>query len=929
MWYTYIVLLCYFLLRRFLRLQTGCSPLKEKSKSRLNSAAPYLAAGLFTVAFMLIIYAVNGIYPFGSGSVVCDDMVQQTISNYTYFWDYLRSGGKLSLMFNWETAAGAQILTTGFYILKPWEILFTLIVPRDGIVNGIAFLLIFKITAAALSMLFFIRKRFKVNGFWQVFLSLAYALSSFILIYYTNMGWIDAAFMLPFVVLAFLHMTETGKWAPYVLILTYSLTLSLYIAYMLFMFLLLVGGLYMIFIQQKETRKTAIIRFGLTSVLSLALSGVITVPTVYYMLGSTRYSIKSEDSTLDTILKILKTTNSYPNVKYALLFVGTAVLYSLVIIMLVNFNKDKKKSLFFSLSLAVLILPALFENINLIWHVGSYVGFPLRYLYMLSFILVCAGAYCIQSGATIEYFSGKKTAIPLIISLAAGIGANVLMYLKTYSHKDAVEGLTYRYIFTENGGIFISVAFFLLLISYLFAFTIKNKKNTCVLISVFMLAETAMCADVSIGTNSSRDGVLPMYSLDFVDRATKYGDELGLESDNLTRIKDQDTYLNSNYPMFFKFPAMSNFTHLVSEDLTTSMKALGYSQVYTRVLDTSGTILSDALLNIKYTFSKKDLDSDEFTYLHDIGDSKLYEYNYRLPVGLIVSEDFVNTDIVGIGDPFEATNRLYTALGGEGTLIKTDSKKYSSSEGVYEMTIKVEGRRHVYLNIETEKGSKTPNGSLQIAVNGKTVDLSYFGSDVNYRYPNNFNNGMLDLGVHEDEELLVTIGQWKEIGSWIKLTSGQADYTLLDSICSEDRPHASVSMGAKSLTATATAESDNEYLFLPVNDDPGWSCTVNGEDTELTYAMGSFIAVKLTKGENTVELKFLPHGLKTGAIVSLISLVIFIILFIISKLKPINNEKNDLFLRIFEKCYIIGMIAVYALMYGATAICSILYNYIL
>ncbi len=908
---------------------------QKDKKASLRAAAPYAAAGLFAVVFMLVIYAVNGIFPFGSGSVVCDDMVQQTISNYTYFWDYLRSGGKLSLMFNWETAAGAQILTTGFYILKPWEIIFSLIIPRDGIVNGISFLLIFKIVMAAESMLFFLRKKFKIPSFWQVFLSLCYALSSFIIIYYTNMGWIDAAFMLPFIVLAFMYMCDTGKWWPYVLILTYSLTLSLYIAYMLFLFLLLVGGLYMMFIQPKETRKTAIIRFGITSVLSLAMSAVITVPTVYYMLGSTRYSIKSEETTLDTLLKILKATNTYPNVKYALLFVGSAVLWAMFIVLLVNFSHNKKKSIFFTLSLLVLLLPALFENINLIWHVGSYVGFPLRYLYMLSFILVCAAAYCIHSGSAIEFFSGKKTVIPVIISVISGAAGVLLMYFKAYEHKDAVEGLTYRYIFTENAGMYISIAFFLMLVSYVFALTIKNKKIGCVLVSLFMIAETGMCADVSIGTNSNKDGVLPMYSLTFVDRTNAISEDLNLENDNLTRIKDHDTYLNSNYPMFFKFPAMSNFTHLVSEDLTTSMRALGYSQVYTRVLDNSGTLLSDALLNIKYTFSKKDLDPDEYTYMYGVGDSKLYSYNYTLPVGLIVNEDFVSTDIVANDDPFVSTNELFKALGGEGDLITTDEKTFSTDSssadgtGVYEMNIKVEGRRHVYLNVETAKGRKVSNGSLQISLNNKTLDLTYFGSKANYRYPNNFFNGMLDLGVFEDEELTVTVGQWKDIGDWLKLTSGQADYTKLGELCSKEHPHADVTTGARSLTAKATADSDGEYLFLPVNDDPGWTCKVNGKEAELNYAMGSFLAVKLEKGENTVELTFLPHGLKTGAVISLISLAVFIILLIIKKFKPIPNDKDNAFLRIFEKIYYIGMIEVYAIMYGACAICSILYNYIL
>ena len=136
---------------------------------------PYAFAGLVTVAVLLVIYAINGIYPFGSGSVVCDDMVQQTISNYTYFWDYLHSGGDKSLLFNWQTAAGTQVLTTGFYILKPWEIVFTLLCPRDNIVSGIPFLIMFKMSMAAFSMVFFLRKEFKIEPYWQSFLAEAYS----------------------------------------------------------------------------------------------------------------------------------------------------------------------------------------------------------------------------------------------------------------------------------------------------------------------------------------------------------------------------------------------------------------------------------------------------------------------------------------------------------------------------------------------------------------------------------------------------------------------------------------------------------------------------------------------------------------------------------------------------------------------------------
>ena len=50
----------------------------------------------------------------------------------------------------------------------------------------------------------------------------------------------------------------------------------------------------------------------------------------------------------------------------------------------------------------------------------------------------------------------------------------------------------------------------------------------------------------------------------------------------------------------------------------------------------------------------KDFDDSEYTYMYDIGDSRLYSNNYTLPVGLVVNEDFMNIDIVENDDVSES-----------------------------------------------------------------------------------------------------------------------------------------------------------------------------------------------------------------------------------------------------------------------------------
>lgn len=901
----------------------------KNSKINVVNFLPYAFAGLVTIAVVLVVYAVNGIYPFGAGSVVCDDMVQQTISNYTYFWDYLHSGGDKSLLFNWQTAAGTQVLTTGFYILKPWEIVFTLLCPRDGIVNGIPFLIIFKMTMAALSMMFFLRKEFKIEPYWQVFLSVAYSCSAFIIIYYTNMGWIDAAFMFPVLIYFLLRMFRTGKWLPYFLMLTYTLLLSIYISYMVFLFLFFIGFLYLAIVQPKETRKMTIIRFGVTSVLSIAASAVINVPSVYYMFRSTRYSIKSEETAFDTILKILKNPQSYSEVKFSVVFLCSAVFLAFLLILFVNFRQHKKACLFFAASIAILIMPVFFENINLIWHLGSYVGFPLRYMYMLSFILVCMAAYVLQNTKNTAFsIKGVKNIPVLIPAIASAAGGFFLLVSYVYKEVSTVSGLKYNKLLFDDCEKWIMLSFFCFALFYVLCLFVGIKKLSYVLMAGVLIAEIGLLANVSFGTNSDNTKRTAMYSLDFIDDSLEMAEQLKLENDNLSRIKDADVRLNSNFPMFFEYPALANFTHLVSSDMTSTMEALGYSQIYTRVIDSVGTLLSDALLNMKYTFTQKDTDESEYTYMYDIGNTKLYSNNYTLPVGLVVNEDFMNIDIVENNDVFTSNNQLYTALTGDKSPLCTTDEFTFDIDSDFSQTVHVDGKKHVYLHVDIENSS-VYRGSVTILINGRKADLRYFGADVNYNYPNNFHNELIDLGVYENEDVQIDIFAVKNIGKDVNITVGYFDYSKLGSLCEINKDnHAEVTTGPKSLKAVYTSDNDDTYVFIPVTYDEGWSCKVNGEKQDISIAMSSFMAVKLQKGENVIEMNYLPYGMKLGILITVIVALSVLAIIIIEKKKPFSQEASNGFLKVFEKVYYAGMLLSLATVYLLPIAFNIYYYYI-
>lgn len=902
---------------------------RKNRRGALRSAVPYLTAGLAACAVMLIIYAVNRIFPFGANTVVCEDMVQQTIPNYTQFWDWLHHPSSRSLLFNWNTAAGVEVMTSGFYIFKPWDILFTLVVPRAHITEGIPFLLMFKVAMCSVTMTFFLRKRFRLSAPWVFTLSMAYAFSAFNLIYYTNMSWLDMAFLFPLLIAAALRMADTGKWLPYCLLLAYISVLSVYSTYMVCMFLLLIGFLYLAFMYPKERRKATIVRFGLSSVLALLISAAMNVPYIHYIMGSTRRTIKEKSTLFETLKSIFTNSTTYSSAKLQVVFLCSGLLFAFLVLIIADFKKHKKQTLFFTLGAAILILPAFVESINLLWHIGSYVSFPMRYVYELVFFGITCAAWCIQNtDGVIHILKGRPVNIIFgVISAAAAAGGIYLLVTRVYTDNFAASGLKYRYILREDATTYILLSFLLMAVAYILALYLKNKKLSWSIITVFLAVETGLLGYTVYGVGADNKTRNSMYQTDYIAESHIMRGQLPQENDHLSRIKDHDLHLNSNYPLLLDFPAMSNFTHLVSSDMTDAMENLGYSQIYTRVVDSTGTPLSDALLNMKYTFAEGDLNDTEYTYLSEFGTCGLYADNFTLPAGLIVNSDFMNVDVFS-GDAFTNTNELYRALSGsDEDIFEFDEELFDTATGDYTKTVHVEGTRHLYLWIDIDSASTATRGSVSVIIDGKRADLTYFNSTANYYYPNNFWNELIDCGVRTDEDVQIDLLSVKNVGT-VPVVTGLFDDSKLAALCEmKKNSHGELTTGNRSLTATAVNEgAEDAWIYLPVAYDDGWSCRLNGSACAIDPALGGFMAVQLAPGENTIEMKYTPYGLKTGILITLFAILATAALYIVSRKRPLDPEADTVILRIIDKIYYVGMFAVFAVMYLLTTAYTIYAN---
>lgn len=858
----------------------------------------------FTVfAVLLTVYKLNGIYPFGSESIAYLDMPQVYVPEYTFLWDVLH--GKESLFFSWNSAAGVNMTASvnSVSLLSPINLVFFLLCPRETVFDSMSWLLAVKMAAMGLAMLLFIDRKYRVPRCWKAMFALLYPFSGYVLQYYTNICWLDIAIMVPLIALALGRLIAKGRIIPYILVLSYTVIQSIYLSYMVYLYLVLAAGLYIALAVPKATRKTVILNFGFSSVAALLVSSFIAIPSFLQMKESARFG--SVRGYINIIMEPAGTDTE----KIAMFLVLTSLPVAMILVHSARRGLDKKKKIVAAVSVSLLALPVYFENIDLLWHLGSYNFFPMRFAFLIPFTLLTVSCSLLEP--RFEPVREVKK-LPRMLYPALTVAAVPVFIYAAY--------LMCRR-FYENGGEFrlitdknlktVLPAYLLLVCFYAVCAVFGAKKTAMFMASLALVFEIGFFTDRALthGVPRTRE-----YDLAFLEYCEEIQKGLNPASNRLDRIKNPDTLLNSNYPFLIDCPAVSNFTHMLPRYLPDSLKAMGYSKSYTRILDAGGTPLTDALLNIKHTVTKEKLDKRLYEPLKTIGGFTLYRNRFSLPFGLVLPGDITESEFME-GDSFEVNNRMYSLLstsGGE--LFETVDSGKADDKGL-DYTIEVTGRKHLFFSAPYI--GKLQRGSVIIYVNSTPVNIPYTGYPENQLYSAAFNNNLIDLGAFENETVKVSVIKINPDAHTGDVKLALLDTSELESISKAAglKASADVLAGKRSLDLACDGESDDDYLFLPITADKGWSCRVNDETTEIETAFGAFMAVKLNNGPNTVSLRFVPYGMKAGLFISAAALLFIPAYVILVKKLKIVEEKTNTPLKILEIAYFVTVAAAYAAMY--------------
>ena len=857
---------------------------KSGFKSLLKKIRPYAVPGIITGLVMIVILILKGIWPFGSSRIDYFDNMQQVAPLYAHLWDFMH--GKASIWFDWYTGLGTNVSMSisAFSMITPFNLLLYF-VPRSYILESISILTLVKMIFMSVAMYALINKKYNnlVYGL-KVTFSCMYAFCGYVILYGSCFTpWMDIVAFFPLLIMAYDRMLETGKKMFYICMIALCFIINYYLSAMSLIYIFLICGIRMVVMQERKQWKETAWNVGIGTIAGIGLSAFVLVP-VFAQLSSSQRGGASKgllSQYAGWITSSIVTDGAMAALQRWMMLYGLAFVIA-VIIMGIKIYKSDRRQLIYTIAMLVVALgPVLMEATNLMWHFGSYNGYTLRNGYLISFTLICVAAGMAEKmfadiplkGA----FYRRQTAVVAVIG--------------------AVYVMVYNILPINNE--MLAMAFFIMIFAVMFAvyifMFIRKKEFNCKSVILVIALELFIGAYALIGP--PKFYTYEDYQIgDYVQYANDAADSLDIEESATDRIVNPDISLNANYPLILRRGALSSFTAALEDDTQSYAKRWGYSKYFLWLLDSGGTVFSNAVLHVTQAVNINELDSALYTLEKKEGDYSLYNTNYNLPFGFCVDSNFSKLDMTNV-DWITYHNRMYKAMTGDKETFVTRIYPQAETAGnIKSMTINVGSRSAIYMNIaDVKKPNADANASklessIHVYVNGEAVVVPTLGDVNNTAYFTDYNNNLLYLGIFEDEDVQIKIVYDKpKYMNQSKMTIGLLNMEKMDKLCEDfaDK-QTDVSYTNNTLTVKINSDGTKDYALIPVIKSANWTVTLDGKTVKTKEIAGLFTGVQVHEGENTLVFTFVPKGRNAGLLITLVTLLIIVACLIINHKRTIN-----------------------------------------
>ncbi len=820
----------------------------------LRPSDSLIVAFFLPVAVLLILFAQKGIFPFGEECFLRTDMYHQYAPFFSEFQYKLKHGG--SLLYSWDIGMGVNFSALyAYYLASPvnWLII---LCPKKFIIEFMTILVVLKTGLCGVTFTWYLNHHFAKKHFIAGAFGICYALSGYMAAYSWNIMWLDCIWLLPLILYGLEQLVREKKGMFYCITLGLSILSNYYISIMICIFLVMYVIAQIILYPQMGIKGLAAagVRFGFYSLLAGGLAAIVLLPEIYALQATASgdfdfpKTVSCYFSIFDMIARHIGNVGTeigldhWPNI-----YCGVAVLMFLLLFLGAKKITVREKTVYCGL---LLMFYASFSiNIfNFIWHGFHYPNsLPCRqsFIYIALVLTMCYQA-CLELNDT----SWKHA-----VWAFWGAVIFVIMAEKLVDNTDQFHFSVF----------YVAIIFLALYMGLIYLYKWKQWNEEVMILAVFLVAlETAINFGVTSLSTTNRTA----YVKDNEDTQRLVEN---IQCDTFYRIEKGDSK-TKNDGAWMNFPSASLFSSVASASLSDFVRVLGCESSTNAYSIKGSTPLADSLFSIRYGIYPDQQPANGLkNQIGRKGSMWLYENEYTLPVAFMLPSDVESNWLLDSGNPATVQNDLCNVLGTKDVLV--------SNEGLTEgknFTFTAEDNGEYYVYVTNKKVEKVTASVGEKSMTFDNMDRGYFmelgyivkGTEVELRSEDEGNPAL------QAEVWRFDTDAFKEF------------YEKMD-----QNPVQLTEWTDTKLAGTIhTDAAGTMYTSIPY--DRGWRLTVDGVETETRPIFDTFLAADLNEGDHEIILSYEPEGLKTGAMITGVSLAVFAGAAVFTAVNKKNKKKR-------------------------------------
>lgn len=822
----------------------------------------FIVSFAIPMGILIAIYKVREIYPFGDNMYLRSDCYHQYAPFHMKMYEKIMNGE--SMAYSWDVGLGSNFMALYAYYLATPVNWFLGLFSKNHIIEVMNIFIIVKTCLCSVTFSYYISRHFNSKKLLVSAMGVFYALSSYFAAFSWNLMWLDCLVLLPLIILGLEALVKENKYYLYCISLGVAILSNYYIGIMLCIYCVLYFFALLYTSDEKKDIRFFLIKIKNFAIFSLLAGGfaAITILPAFQALSSTdsgNFNFPKDVANYFSVFEML--SRSLMNVEASIFNAHEPNLYCTIAVFLliplyIMNPKVKFKEKAAKMVLVGVFLVSFNTNIpNYIWHGFHFPNsLPARQSFIYIFLLL---TMCYEALHYIREVTTKQ--------VLSAFGLALLLFLCI---EHFFVGETYSFMI-----IYLSVTF---LVFYTFAILMLKNGNyrqniVMILLLIIVTAEAYVNTEETALSTSTRSAYLEDNKdiTEMITYTKEHDEDLFYRTEKYNRRTKNDA-------AWIGYHGASIFSSTTNAGVSEFYGALGFEESTNAYAYYGYTPLTESMLSIKYVISNSQREDTEFCKRYtESGDYYLYQNQYTLPLGFMIPANVDEEWDLSRTNPFEVQNSFVSLTTKNPNLMFTRL----SVDDLNQVVVAEDTHFHIYVTTSVERIKVTITKP-----DGNTSTKSF--SSMKHRH-------ILDVGQ-------ITAGSIVRVESDDPAVSAIQYYAYsYDEQVFIDTYHTLAQQGLKltsfddtRLTGTIDVKEDG-WMFTSIPYDFGWEIYVDGKEVPSQCFENAFLAVELPKGSHEIVMKYHAPGLRSGMVMSLGSILIFLAIFVMENRKRLKNTSLE------------------------------------